>query len=117
MQNFSDNSSSDDEDFRSLVQGHRRHIITIENGGIPQRLVMNGDNGFEARFNGRPMDFGNISELLQQLLQQVHREEGNGNQQPASKETVDNLNEIEIQEQHYDIDGQTGEQKAPCCPI
>ncbi|CAI2375882.1 unnamed protein product [Moneuplotes crassus] len=78
--------------------------IVFGSGGSSRMMNM-GSEGME------PSNFRNFFERLLNNFGLQNRSD----QQPASQETIENLKEIEISEDHYDTEG--GEPKPPACAI
>lgn len=111
----SESSSSDSDEsnsppsFRSnfvMIRGsqHSRAIRNFIYGSDPSTLPLTGQR------------FSSFNDMFLNLLQGMNAEH-DGEQQPANQETINNLQEVKVQDHHYEKKEGTDEKMPPNCAI
>ena len=115
---FLNDSSSDNSDDPDNIgpNGNSVNVMFRRNNGQPSAVVFENGNRIHLHMPHGSVPIQDLPNFLQTLMQNlgIHN---NGRQQPATEETIENLNEIEITNNHYEKDGQSGELTAPNCSI
>ena len=113
----SDDSDSSSDSFDDLPR-NRNFIMIQSNLRGPQGLFLQNHNGIHARFDGGFRINDNISMIFNQLVANIQQDEDEDRQQqPASRDTVENLKEIEVERHHFSKNDKTGDLSPPACSI
>mmetsp|Transcript_42820 Transcript_42820/g.50207 ORF Transcript_42820/g.50207 Transcript_42820/m.50207 type:complete len:142 (-) Transcript_42820:144-569(-) len=105
-----------EEEGESFPEPRSRRIVIINsdgNGGI----VSSSFNGERFIHSHGPGPTVNLDEIFRRLLGGFDFANGNRHQQPASEDTIENLNEVMINENDCEYDKEKDEYTPPNCSI
>ena len=115
IQGANEDSNSDDDDHHSYQQISSSPFDNRAQRDEDRRrfVMINNNNRNMHRLNR----IHNLTDILNNLMQELSVGRQEDDRQPASHDTIENLKEVEITESDYEKKDTTNEDMPPACPI